>query len=149
LYKKDLGLGIGTIIMGILLLIYFINIPAEPGFFPKIVCCCTVLVGITITIRTLIQLKSHAQRLAEKPEGKDENISYKSVSLITAYLFVYYFAFQYIGYIIPTFLLIVMTSVTLNFRKWKVLIPTALSVSVCLYVLFSAIFNIRFPGIFF
>ena len=57
--------------------------------------------------------------------------------------------FQYIGYTIPTFLMIAGTAFTLGYRNWKVMIPTALAVSICLYLAFTQLFNVRFPGIFF
>ena len=79
-------------------------------------------------------------RMAEIAGGKAQ---------IAAYLFIYYFAFQYIGYTIPTFLLIMATSVTLGYRKWKVLIPAAVFVSIGLYLAFTQVFNIRFMGMFF
>ncbi|MCI5625496.1 MAG: tripartite tricarboxylate transporter TctB family protein [Clostridiales bacterium] len=59
------------------------------------------------------------------------------------------FAFQYIGYTIPTFLLIMATSVTLGYKKWKVLVPAAVLVSIGLYLAFTQVFNIRFMGMFF
>ncbi len=42
-----------------------------------------------------------------------------------------------------------MTSVTLGYRKWKVLIPAAVFVSIGLYLAFTQVFNIRFMGMFF
>ncbi|MCI9529840.1 MAG: tripartite tricarboxylate transporter TctB family protein, partial [Angelakisella sp.] len=74
---------------------------------------------------------------------------YGKVLIVLGILIAYYFAFQYIGYTIPTFLMIAGTAFTLGYRNWKVMIPTALAVSICLYLAFTQLFNVRFPGVFF
>lgn len=45
--------------------------------------------------------------------------------------------------------MIIATSVTLGYKKWKILLPTAVLVSIGLYVAFTQVFNVRFPGVFF
>ena len=132
--KKDLGLGIGATLLGIATMIYFFNIPPKSAFFPKMISGAIIILGFVITFNAVRAMKE---------------IAYDRVGLIAAYLFIYYFAFQYIGYTIPTFLLIMATSVTLGYRKWKVLIPAAVFVSIGLYLAFTQVFNIRFMGMFF
>ena len=82
-------------------------------------------------------------------QKEKKNISYKTVALIVVYLFAYYFLFQYVGYVIPTFLMMLATSVTLGYRNWKVLIPTDLLISIGLYLAFTQLFHVRFMGLFF
>jgi hypothetical protein len=43
----------------------------------------------------------------------------------------------------------VATSLTLGYRNFKVLLPTALLVSIGLYLSFTQLFHVRFMGIFF
>ncbi len=145
MYKKDLGLGIGAIGLGGTSLAYFLNIPKAPGFFPRIVSSIIMALGVVITIRAWKKLKTS---VVSEASTSSENVSYKAVALIVGYLVVYYFAFQYIGYVLPTFLLITATSATLKYTKWKILVPTALCVSVALYCAFTMLFNLRFPGVF-
>jgi len=147
LEKKDLGLGIGATLLGIATMIYFFNIPPKSAFFPKMISGAIIILGIVITFNAVRAMKAAPEK-PEQPVPKKE-IAYDRVGLIAAYLFIYYFAFQYIGYTIPTFLLIMATSVTLGYRKWKVLIPAAVFVSIGLYLAFTQVFNIRFMGMFF
>lgn len=145
--KKELGLGIGAIALGIATLVYFLNIPPKSAFYPRMISIAIILLGLVITFNAVKAIKA-APVQPEQPAAKAQ-ISYSSVGLIVAYLFVYYFAFQFIGYTIPTFLMIIATSVTLGYKKWKILLPTAVLVSIGLYVAFTQVFNVRFPGVFF
>ena len=130
--KKDCGLGIGAIVLGIAVFVYFQGLPGAAGSYPKLVSAAIVILGILI------------------PAQKEKkNISYKTVALIVVYLFAYYFLFQYVGYVIPTFLMMLATSVTLGYRNWKVLIPTDLLISIGLYLAFTQLFHVRFMGLFF
>lgn len=147
--KKEFGLGIGAVALGAATMIYFLSIPPKSAFYPRMISIAIMILGLVIALNAVKAAKA-AKAAPGKPEqAAKKDISYSSVALITVYLFVYYFAFQYIGYTVPTFLMIVAASVTLGYRKWKILIPTALLVSIGLYVAFSQIFNVRFPGVFF
>ena len=108
--KKDLGLGIGATLLGIATMIYFFNIPPKSAFFPKMISGAIIILGIVITFNAVRAMMAAPEK-PEQPVPKKE-IAYDRVGLIAAYLFIYYFAFQYIGYTIPTFLLIMATSVT-------------------------------------
>ena len=146
--KKELGLGIGAIALGVATLGYFLSIPPKSAFYPRLISIAIIALGLVITFNAVKAMKA-APVNPEQPAAKKAQISYSSVGLIIAYLFVYYFAFQFIGYTIPTFLMIIATSITLGYKKWKILLPTALLVSIGLYVAFSQVFNVRFPGVFF
>lgn len=142
--KKDCGLGIGAIVLGIAAFVYFQGLPGAAGSYPKLVSAAIVILGI------LILAGSFKAVPKKEPEQQDKKkISYKSVALIVVYLFAYYFLFQYVGYVIPTFLMMLATSVTLGYRNWKVLIPTDLLVSIGLYLAFTQLFHVRFMGLFF
>lgn len=145
--KKDLGLGIGATLLGIATMIYFFSIPAKSAFFPKMISSAIIILGLVITFNAVKAMKAAPEKPGQSAPKKE--IAYGSVGLIVAYLFIYYFAFQYVGYTIPTFLLIMATSVTLGYKKWKILIPSAVFVSVGLYLAFTQVFNIRFMGMFF
>lgn len=144
--KKEFGLGIGATALGAATMVYFLSIPPKSAFYPRIISAAIIVLGLVIIFNAVRAAKA-APVKPEQPAAK--KISYGSVALITAYLVIWYIAFQYIGYTVPTFLMIVAASVTLGYRKWKILIPTALLVSIGLYAAFSQIFNVRFPGVFF
>ena len=142
--KKDCGLGIGAIVLGIAAFVYFQGLPGAAGSYPKLVSAAIVILGILILAGSF---KAVPKKESEQQDKK--KISYKSVALIVVYLFAYYFLFQYVGYVIPTFLMMLATSVTLGYRNWKVLIPTDLLVSIGLYLAFTQLFHVRFMGLFF
>lgn len=142
--KKDCGLGIGAIVLGIAAFVYFQGLPGAAGSYPKLVSAVIVILGILIVAGSFRTAKKEEQEQKEK-----KNISYKTVALIVVYLFAYYFLFQYVGYVIPTFLMMLATSVTLGYRNWKVLIPTDLLISIGLYLAFTQLFHVRFMGLFF
>lgn len=146
--KKDLGLGIGAVILGIVTLKYFLGLPGKSGYYPKIISGAIIILGIVIILNAVKAMKKSAPASPEQKASKKE-ISYKHVALIVLYLAIYYFAFQTISYTISTFLLMVATSVTLGYRNWKVVIPTTALVSIGLYLAFSQLFNVRFMGMFF
>lgn len=144
--KKEFGLGIGAVALGAATMVYFLSIPPKSAFYPRIISAAMIVLGLVIALKAA---RAGGTGSVKTEQPAEKKISYGSVALITAYLVIWYAAFQYIGYTIPTFLMIVAASVTLGYRKWKILIPTALLVSIGLYVAFSQIFNVRFPGVFF
>ena len=145
--KKDLGLGIGATLLGIATMIYFFNIPPKSAFFPKMISGAIIILGIVITFNAVRAMKAAPEK-PEQPVPKKE-IAYDRVGLKAAEDVVYYFAFNNIGYKIPTLLLIIATSRTKGEKKWKVLITAAVFVSIGLYLAFTQVFNIRFMGMFF
>ena len=142
--KKDCGLGIGANVLGIAAFVYFQGLPGAAGSYPKLVSAAIVILGILILAGSF-----KAAKQEEPAQNEKKNISYKTVALIVVYLFAYYFLFQYVGYVIPTFLMMLATSVTLGYRNWKVLIPTDLLISIGLYLAFTQLFHVRFMGLFF
>lgn len=144
--KKDMGVGVFSIAFGAWMFFMATKLKSGPAFWPKIVASGIMILGAIIFITALIQLKKEGKAQEKKAKTPPQ---YGKVLIVIGILIAYYFAFQYIGYTIPTFLMIVGTSVTLGYRNWKVMIPTALLVSICLYLAFTQLFNVRFPGVFF
>ena len=138
--KKDLGLGIGAVVLGMATLVYFLGLPGNAGYYPKLISIAIIILGLVIALKTVSAKE-------EKPGGK--TIAYPAVMLIIAYLAVYYFAFHKLSYTISTFLLVMATSVTLGYRKWKILVPVAALIAVGLYLAFTQVFHVRFMAMFF
>jgi hypothetical protein len=152
LEKKDLGLGIGAILLGAVTWLYFRTLPGSAGSYPKMISVITVLLGIVIALRAVKALRTapgSPEQFSSGEDTSDKKPSYRSVALIVLYLIIYYFLFQKFSYTISTFLLMVATSLTLGYRNFKVLLPTALLVSIGLYLSFTQLFHVRFMGIFF
>lgn len=144
--KKDLGLGIGAVVLGMATLVYFLGLPGNAGYYPKLISIAIIILGLVIALNAVRALKTVSAK-EEKPGGK--TIAYPAVMLIIAYLAVYYFAFHKFSYTISTFLLVMATSVTLGYRKWKILVPVAALMSVGLYLAFTQVFHVRFMAMFF
>ena len=147
-HKKDMGLGVAAIAFGVWMFVSAMKLKSGPDFWPKIVAGGIILLGVLIFAMGFINLQK--EKKEEKAPAKEKaKPQYLSVAAVMAVLVVYYFAFQTIGYTIPTFLMIGATAYILGYRKWKVLIPTSLIVSIALYLAFTKLFGIRFPGMFF
>lgn len=149
--KKDIGLGAVSIVFGIWIWWMVANLKSGAAFWPKIVAGTIILLGAIIMVMGVLTYSNAKKQNSGKmtiATGKAKP-RYLQVLTVTAVLIIYYFAFQYIGYTIPTFLMICATSIILGYRNWKAMVIIALLISTGLYAAFSNLFGIRFPGIFF
>ena len=149
--KKDTGLGVVSLGFGAWVFFMSTTLKGEAAFWPKLVAIAIMIVGAVILGTGVVGLMreraaSGTAQVAKKPHAKPH---YIKVAAVVALMIVYLIAFQLIGYTIPTFLLISGTALILGYRNWKILIPTALVVSVGLYLIFSKLFGINFPGVFY
>lgn len=149
--KKDVGLGIVSLVFGIWMFAMTTQMKSGPAFWPKIVAAGIIILGGIILVMGIMQVckGKKAGSQAAKAETAKTKPQYGKVLAVVGILVLYFFAFQVVGYTIPTFLLICATSFVLGYRNWKVMIPTALIVSVGLYLSFTQLFGIHFPGMFF
>lgn len=147
--KKDVCLGAVSLAFGIWMFVMAAQMKSGPAFWPKIVAAGIIILGGIILVMGIIQVskeKKSGGQAAKKEKAKPQ---YGKVLAVIGVLAIYFFAFQTIGYTIPTFLMICATSFILGYRNWKVMIPTSLIVSVGLYLAFTKLFGINFPGVFF
>lgn len=144
--KKDIGLGAVSIAFGAWVWYMAAALKKGADFWPKIVAGSIILLGLIILVMALMEVRSKGAEDTKKTKGAPQ---YLQVLEIIAVLLGYYVAFQYVGYTIPTFLLIFLSALILGYRNWKIMIPTSLIVSVGLYLIFTQLFGIRFPGSFF
>ncbi|MCI6260367.1 MAG: tripartite tricarboxylate transporter TctB family protein [Pyramidobacter sp.] len=119
---------------------------AKAAFWPKIVAGAIILMGIVIALTALYEARVGKGAAAGK--AKKAPPSYTRVLAIIALMLAYFFAFQKTGYIIPTFAMICGISVILGYRNWKVMVPTALIISVGLYFAFTRLFGVHFMGLY-
>ncbi len=150
--NKDIGLGIASIALGIAAYLASSTFPTGTSadtlgaaFFPRLVAVIVMILGASIIIGAL--RKKEDEKAAGKKAASRSN-SYGRVAAIIALLFVYYFALTNIGYISSTFLLITVGAYILNYKNIKVILVTSAFISAGLYLLFTKVFYIRFPGIF-
>lgn len=150
--KKDIGLGIASIVLGIAAFLGSSTFPTGTSadtlgaaFFPRLVAVIVMILGASIIVGVLRE-KEDEKAAGERAASK--SISYWRVTAIIALLFIYYFALTNIGYISSTFVLIMAGAYILNYKNIKVTLAVSACISVGLYLLFTKVFYIRFPGIF-
>jgi hypothetical protein len=141
LLKKDMWLGIFSILLGCVVIAATQSMPAAAAYFPRFISVLTIIIGAVIAGKDFLT-KSESEKKGEKK-------SYRRVIAIVALMVAYYFALWFIGYTISTFLLITAGAMILGYNKWIVTLITAFTVSISLYLIFTNVFNIRFPGVFF
>lgn len=147
-HKKDLGVGVASLAFGAWIYYMSGSLKAKSAFWPKLIAGAIVLLGVVIVVCSALELMKDKKTGAKDKPAKAKP-DYVRVALITALLFAYYFGFQYFSYTISTFLLILCTSVILGYKKWKVLVPSSLLVSIGLYVAFSQFLGTHFTAMFF
>lgn len=150
--KKDMILGIASIVLGVAAYLGSSRFPTGTSadtlgaaFFPRLVAVIVMVLGASIIIGALRKKedeKAAGKKAASKP------VSHRRVIAIIALLFVYYFALLNIGYISSTFMLIMVGAYILNYKNIKVTLIVSSCISIGLYLLFTKVFYIRFPGIF-
>jgi hypothetical protein len=141
--QKDLGLGLFSTLLGVLTLAGTVKMPKEPRFFPRVVGGLIILLGLGLIINAILAPRSAGA------EGEKTPVQYRKMLIVTGILAVYYFLFRFAGFTIPTFLLIGATALTLGYRNRKVLLLSAVSITIGLYLIFTLIFQVRFSGFFF
>lgn len=147
-HKKDFGVGVASLAFGTWIYYMSGSLKAKSAFWPKLIAGAIVLLGVVIVVFSILELMKDKKTGAKDKPAKAKP-DYLRVALITALLFAYYFGFQYFSYTISTFLLILCTSVILGYKKWKVLVPSSLLVSIGLYVAFSQFLGTHFTAMFF
>lgn len=153
--KSDFTLGGLSVVLGGWILYMTTTMKAKAAFWPKIVAYGIILMGAIIVIQALLAFTKQRKKEKAAGQAKEATQAPKAganigrVVMIIALLAAYYFGFQYFSYVVSTIVLIAGTSVILGYRNWKVLLPTAVIISITLYLAFSNLFHIHFPGIFF
>ncbi len=145
--KKDIILG--SVSVGFGAWVYYIasTLKKKAAFWPKIVAAGIIILGLIILVMGILNLRN--KKAGAQKKLSKEQANYLRVLAVVALMVIFYFIFKYVSYILAAFILMVGTSVVLGYRNWKVLLPTACIMSVGLYLAFSQLFNVHFPGAFF
>jgi putative tricarboxylic transport membrane protein len=110
-----------------------------PGYIP-------LGVGLGMVALSLV-IMGRAVRTASGPEGsiKFSKSAFQKVGLVLGALLVYAFSFQYLGFPIATFLLLVLLFKGGNPRGWVKQIFLAAGATVFAYFLFSVLLSCELP----
>jgi len=144
---NDLILSTASIIIGAIVIISSLSMKASVAFFPKLSASFLMILGVILLATTLLKKLELSKN--EKVNKFDVQKVIR-VALVIAILFAYYLAINFLGYTIPTFLLIFTIVYVLDYRNLKANLMTSLGVSIGLYLIFTYIFQVHFPkGLFF
>ncbi len=112
----------------------------EAGFFPFII---TILLG-TLSLILL------GQGIREKAKGKESFLirlgEWKKVSLTVAALLGFIFLFEYLGFLISIFFLMVFLLLAVGGQKWRGVIGTAVLSALVSYLLFDTLLKASLPA---
>lgn len=144
--KKEIGLGVVSVGFGGWMYWMATQMKAKAAFWPKLVAWGIIILGALIIVHEILSARKAPAKKTEKSKSKPR---YDRVLIILVMLVIWYVMFTRFSYVIATTLLMIGISYVLGYRNWKALIPTAVVTSVVLYVAFSQLFNVRFPGVFF
>ena len=148
--KKEIGLGAASVGFGAWMYWMATQMKAKAAFWPKLVAWGIIMIGALIVLHEILTFRKNENTPAEKKNDKPKSKPrYDRVLMILGLLIVWYFAFTIFSYTISTALLMIGISYVLGYRKWKIMILTAVITSLTLYLAFSQLFNVRFPGVFF
>lgn len=148
--KKEIGLGAASVGFGAWMYWMATQMKAKAAFWPKLVAWGIIMIGALIVLHEILTFRKNGNTPAEKKNDKPKSKPrYDRVLMILGLLIVWYFAFTMFSYTISTALLMIGISYVLGYRKWKIMILTAVITSLTLYLAFSQLFNVRFPGVFF
>jgi putative tricarboxylic transport membrane protein len=111
----------------------------KPGFFP--------FIGGLLLIGLALVLLVHGLRRRHEPTlqpGEASGTLLRPLILIVS-LGIYTAALKYVGYVLPTMILVAVILRVLGVKSWKILTVASLGLSVIAYVLFGRILGIDLP----
>lgn len=148
--KKNVIIGIGSVLFGAFFLAYAFTIPrvqassSSPTLFPKIISALMVLMGALLLLREFISSRGN--------EKKKEGIRFKNgkyILIFAASVVLYSVLINFLGFKICTFLFLTCLTYILNHEKnWKSVLIAVLYgaiFTVALYFMFERLFNATLP----
>ena len=111
-----------------------------PGFFSLFG---GIFLGVFSAILFFRSLVSQARKKDRKAKGQEENLRF--VFYVFAGLLVYAFVLEWLGFILSTFLLVVILLRFFDPQKWWKLLLTAGVASVSTYVIFAVLLRSELP----
>jgi drug/metabolite transporter (DMT)-like permease len=115
---------------------------ARPGPFllPLLTALCLAATGLYSLVRAF----SAQKHKKEKPDELFDRSPFKVVAIVLA-IGVYTVILSWIGYMVSTFLLLVLLFKAAGFQKWSHIVLTSLLVTAFSYLLFGYALKLRFP----
>jgi putative tricarboxylic transport membrane protein len=113
----------------------------QAGFFP-------VLIAILLAVLSLILLGQALQGRQEKQTPSPPKLAWggKALFLTVGVLFAFTLFFEYLGYLISTFLLMAFLLGAIGSKKWWVMFLVAFFTTMISYLLFGVLLNTPLPS---
>jgi len=111
-----------------------------PGFLPFLSGVALVLVSLFVLLPALVQARETARR-AFFPERE----SFRKVAIALAALFGFGIAMEYLGYLITTFLFMLVLGQIIERRGWGGVLALASGTAVISYLLFVVLLEVQLP----
>lgn len=140
--KNDVIFSIFTIILGVIIIVLTKNMPRGASIFPLMIGGLLILLGL-ILLGTTIRAKYPVKGIS------NVKIPFIELALFIILLVLFYFVFERIGYIIATALVIFLTTILSNYKKYKVSAITSIVISVAMFFIFAELFGVMLPSILF
>jgi putative tricarboxylic transport membrane protein len=145
--KKERVIHFAMLFVGIVLIIESLRLGIGgvhrpgPGFLP-------ILTGAGLSFAAFFSLIKNFLAAKREKDGNREELfgrSVLNVVVISIALVVYVLVFQWLGYLLSTFVLLIFLFKAGGFRRWVLVLAAAfLTISIS-YLLFGFWLNIRFP----
>ncbi len=103
------------------------------------------LVSYSIIVIAIIDFISEFRKETHKDRFK--GVNFVRLLACLAAMFLYVFLLKKIGFLIDTILLCAFTMWILGYRKWKVLIPSAIGIALVVFGVFYGLMRVPLPTI--
>ena len=135
-------LGLGSFLIAGSLQLHVGNLSEPgPGFLPMVT-------GGLFWLVTLVHLGQLVRKPAEEAASEDvwKGIHWQRGAVVVGGLVFYAFTVEFLGYLVATFLLMVVMFSLYDRRRWKMAIVSSLAVIAVTYVVFCLWLNVQFPA---
>ena len=108
------------------------------GFFPAVLAALLVVVALAGWIAAL--------RAGGAQEGEDSRLVWKKIILTVTALLAFAFIFEYVGYVVTTFLFVAFLLRIVERKSWAQAGAVALSASLVSYIIFGLLLGAPLPA---
>ena len=115
-----------------------------PGFLPFIAGIVLIALSLMILISALGN-KEEEMEAIERRKFFPERDSLKKILFTLIFLFAYVISLEYAGYLLATFLFMLLISRRIESHSWKTLFILAISTAILSYLLFVVLLEVQLP----
>lgn len=142
-------INISLALFALLLLLGSRNYSTEAKRFPQVVAGATLILSLYVTLKNCQHIRKAAKDAnpaenGQQAEQEKAETNYNWLIIIGAG-FAYYLLLKPLGFIITTLALMSSIPVALGYRKYKVVLPLAIILTLSFYWIFTSFFYIPLP----